>query len=271
MKNLIRSISLLCVIFSMASAEAKTFKYDLAQINSRQGSVHYNGLDFSHASSAIITVVKTPPSTESKLTVEINFPHAAKLFASNFKAVDDSKYRAIVSDVWIYKEVIVEVDTLPLAINRPVRVQVFVSERAAFNNPVTDNQPNMEALLFELSGQMRDITPTRTIDTLTSTIYNKRINLYLKDRLASNDFTPSSAVIEATWYGKGTKMLHVPISVPWTEFDEIEVIGFTLQGPVEDPLVVVKYKNVNDDSERLTTPITVQELLGRAYGPSAFQ
>lgn len=271
MKIFIRSISFLLLVVSIASAEAKTIKYELTNAYVSSGSVRYEGLEFSNPSAVVLTIAKTPPSTEIKLAVEISFPKAAKLFATNFKLVDGSKYRAIVSDVWIYKEVIVEVDSIPLQPNQPVQIHVFVSERSAFNNPVADNQPNPQSTLFHLMGQARDITPTRTVDSLTSTIYNKKVILALKDRLAFDVSEGRGAfAIDATWYGKGSKTLYFPADISAYEYDDVEAIALTIQGgPPEDPVIAVTFKSI-DGHERFSRFLTLQELLVRAYGPSAF-
>lgn len=270
MKIFIRSISLVLILFSVASAQAKTFKYDLIQMGSNPGPVRYEGLEFYNPSSAILTIVNTPPSTEIKLAVEISFPKAAKLFATNFKSIDGSKYRAVVNDVWIYKEVIVEVENMPVRIGHPVEIKVFVSERSAFNNPVADNEPNYRSALFHVSGQIRDITPTRTVDTLTTTVFNKKLILSLKDRLVFNpEERRESFAIEATWYGKGTKTLYLPAPVQPSEFDDVEAIALNIRGGTpENPLVEVTYKT-SDNREMPSEIRSLQELLSKAYGSSA--
>lgn len=175
--------------------------------------------------------------------------------------------------MWIYREVIVEVDnvTFPAGQNHPVDIHVYVSERSAFNNPVADYEPNQRAELFRVSGTTRDITPTRNVDTLTTTALNKKLTLSLKDRIGFDPEERRSAfVIEALWYGKGTKTIYIPAHIPSPEFDEVEVIALTVQGGTpENPVLVVKYKNA-DGHEMFASSATLQELLAKAYGQGVF-
>ena len=268
MKVFIRSFILLLALFAFASVEAKTLKYALTQLNSHNGMFQYPGLDFFGAKSVILTITKTPPSIEAQLTsLEITFPNAAKLTATNFKLIEGRKYRAIVSGAWVYKEIIVELENVLFEPNARAMVNVFVSERTAFINPQVENQG---LPLFTASGNMRDITPTRIVDTSSAVVSTKKVILSLKDRLGIREsgFGVSEGfVVDALWYGRGVKTLYFVAPVSRQEFDNIEVIGLVVEGTTDaDLFVSIKFKDPTG-FELISPRMRLKQLLDEAYGP----
>ncbi len=271
MKFLIRSITLFLAMSLFVSVQAKTIKYDLVQLNSHSGTIQYPGLDFLGAKSAILTITKVAPLFEAQLTsLEITFPNAAKLMATNFKLIEGNRYRAIVNGAWVYKEIIVELDPVQFEPNKHAMIHVFVSERTAFINPQLEI-PNRSALLFDAFGIMRDITPTRVVDTASVVVANKKVILSLKDRLGVRESGvgfPDGFVVDALWYGRGVKTLYLgaPIA-PW-DFDSVEVIDLIVEGTTDTDLVVsVKFKDRNG-SEMISQRMPLKHLLDEAYGPT---
>jgi hypothetical protein len=266
MKMFSRSVVLLLILFVSVLTEAKTTKYDLVQLNSHNGVIQYPGLDFFNAKSAILTVTKTPPSIEPQLTsLEMTFPNAAKLTATNFKRID-GRYRAIVNGAWVYKEVVVELDNVPLESNFPVAINVFVSERTAFINPLAENPGRP---LFTAFGIMRDITPIRIVDSESTMISNKKVILSLRDRLgvrSQGAGVPEGFIVDALWYGRGTKTLYLAAPVPRQEFDNIDVVSLVVTGALESDLMVsVKFKDPQG-FEMISPPMPLKLLLDEAYG-----
>ncbi len=271
MKFFIRSIALLLAISVFTSVEAKTIKYELTQLNSSGGNIQYPGLDFFGAKSAILTITKTPPSIEAQLTsLEITFPNAAKLTANNFKLIEGNRYRAIVNGAWVYKEVIVELDPVQFEPRMSIMVNVFVSERTAFINPQAESS-NRGALLLMAFGSMRDITPTRIVDTSSVLMGNKKVTLSLRDRLGVNEsghMVPDGFVVDALWYGKGVKTLYFIAPIPRQEFDNIEVLGLVVEGLTDANLFVsIKFKDRNG-FEMTSLPMRLKDLLDEVYGSS---
>ncbi len=270
MKFLVRSFTLVLAMLVFTSVEAKTVKYELTQLNSNNGSIQYPGLNFFNAKSAVLTITKGLLPSDTQLTsLEITFPNAAKLAATNFKLVDGNKYRAIVSGAWIYKEVIVELDAVPFESRAQAMINVFVSERTAFINPVVEGT-NPGASLFMAFGILRDITPTRIVDTATAIVSNKKVTLSLRDRLGINELgrgVPEGFVIDALWYGKGSRTLYLMSPVPRQEFDYAEVIGLVMEGATDvDLFVSVKFKDRNG-FEMISPRMPLKDLLDQAYAP----
>lgn len=264
----------LCFTVLAVSAEAKTAKYDIEGINAQSGFIHYPRLDLSSASSVVFTVTRNSPLFEPQLTsLEITFPEAAKLTVTNFKLVDNSKYRAIVSGAWIYKEIIVEVDRIPFDSRNPATVNAYISERTAFINPQVENH-NPNGLLFSISGNLRDITPVRIVDNASVLFGGKKVTLSLRDRLQVNPAPwsgtqlPNGFVIDTLWYGKGTKTIYIDAPVPPPEYDAIEVIALVVGGISDlDRTVSVKYKDRS--GTEITGPVLLlKDLLDQAYGPT---
>ncbi|MES2825004.1 MAG: hypothetical protein V4732_15470 [Pseudomonadota bacterium] len=271
MKFFIRSLTLFLAMSLFVSVEAKTIKYDLVQLNSHSGTIQYPGLDFFGAKSAILTITKVAPLFEAQLTsLEITFPNAAKLLATNFKLIEGNRYRAIVNGAWVYKEVIVELDPVQFEPKMHTMIHVFVSERTAFINPQVEI-PNHSAVLFNAFGIMRDITPTRIVDTASTIISNKKVTLSLKDRMGTRESGvgfPDGFIVDALWYGKGVKTLYLPAPIPPQDFDTVEVIGLIVEGTTDaDVSVSVKFKDRS--GFEITSPrVPLKLFLDEAYGPT---
>jgi len=271
--NVFTRLLTLCLAVFAVSAEAKTSKYELeTPFSSGSGYVNYPRLDLFNAKSVVYTVNRNGTSLDAQLaSLEITFPSAAKLTATNFKLVDN-KYRAIVSGAWIYKEIIVEVEVPPFFSRGTSRINAYVSERTAFIDPQTDNQ-NPGGLLFSISGEIRDITPVRIVDNASIVIGGKKVTLSLRDRLQiypgpwTGTYIPDGFVVDVLWYGRGTKSIYVQAPVPPPEFDAIEVIAIVLNGTTDfDRTISFKYKD-RSGIEITTSAVLLKGLLDQAYGP----
>ncbi|RYY74011.1 MAG: hypothetical protein EOO52_14135 [Gammaproteobacteria bacterium] len=270
--NVLARLLTLCLATLAITAEAKITKYDIENISSRPGYFQYPRLDLSNAKSATLTITKNAPLFEQQLTsVEITFPEAAKLTATNFKLVE-GRYRALVSGAWVFKEVIVEVDSINFEQRMPLNINVYVSERTAFINPQAENN-NPGGLLFSVMGMVRDATPIRLVDSAALVIGGKKATFSLRDRLqvnpnpGSGNYIPDGFVVDVLWYGRGTKTLYLPAEVaPW-DFDSIEVIALVFNGVSDiDRTISVKYKD-QAGSERTSPPVPLKNLLDQVYGP----
>lgn len=236
MKFLTRTLGLIAFTLASASSFAATYKYDLINSNSINGGIHYPGLDFSDATTAVLTVDKDPLSPAVIInSLEVTFPNAAKLHATGFKKLEnENTYRAVVDDAWIYRQIIVDISHIDFNIPQAhPMIRAFVSERSEFIQPhsTSTNHP-----LFSMDGDLRDITPSTVIDTAAVTIDGKTVQLSLKENLS---FTPSGAsmngaregfVIDTLWFGKGQKTLYLPNPmIPFGEYDRYTAIGLILE------------------------------------------
>ncbi|HSC68557.1 MAG TPA: hypothetical protein VLC79_12745 [Cellvibrio sp.] len=230
-----RSVGITLMALASSVSYAKTFKYDLIEIHSSNGYIHYPRLDFNDAKSAVLTVNKDPDSPEVQInSLEITFPNTAKLLATGFTKTEFGTYRAVVNDAWIYRQVIVEIGNADFnnAVANPVSVNVSISEKSDFIR--SENGPGGESL-FSVNGIMRDITSNKIVDTASVIIEGKRLNLSLKENLSFA--TPDARingpregfVVDALWMGKGQKTIYVPAPVPSSEFDRYTAIGVVLE------------------------------------------
>lgn len=280
MNNLSRKLGVAFISLLSASTYAKTFKYDLTAISSYQGPIQYPRLSFNQAKSAIFTVNKDPLSPEVQISsLEVNFPEAAKLLATGFKKVETEPgvYRAIVNDVWIYRQVIVDVRNVDFnrtQMSSP-RIEVYLSEKSVFIQPENNADPKGERL-FEVNGILRDITAARIADTAIATVEGKKLTLSLKDLLS---FAPVEApingaregfVIDALWQGKGQKTIFIPAFVPVEEFDRYTAIALVVterDSPFgKEQFFSIKYKEEGSTAELLTPEQPLKPLLDNAYG-----
>lgn len=269
-----RSLGITLIALASTTTHAKTFKYDLIGVHSFNGVIHYPELDFSQAKSAILTVNKDPLSPDVQISsVEVTFPNAAKLLATGFKKTEFGSYRAVVNNVWIYRQVIVEVrDTdFNYAHPAPVSIEVSVSEKSVFIQPEEDPKGHP---LFHAGGMLRDITANKIVDTESVIIDGKRVNLSLKENMsfASPDTEINGAregfVIDTLWMGKGQKTLYVPAPVPQGEFDRYTAIGLVMEevnGPEgKEYFFSVKFTD-SMGGEQLSPSLPLRHLLDTAY------
>ncbi|PUA30310.1 MAG: hypothetical protein B0W54_07330 [Cellvibrio sp. 79] len=283
MNRFVRNLGV--TLFSLISATtyAKTFKYDLNALSSFQGPIHYPNLNFNQAKSAIFTVNKDPLSPEFQISsLEVSFPEAAKLVATGFKKIEPNLYRAVVNDIWVYRQVIVDVKDVDF--NRPQfnspQIAVYISEKSAFIQPETNTDFRGEPL-FNVHGMIRDVTPAKIADTAVTTVSGKKLTLSLKDLLTyiapgpynGGDFPQGPGegfVIDALWQGKGQKTIFIPAPVPVEEFDRYTAVALTL---TERPspfgteyFFSIKYKEEGSTSEFNTPEQPLKPLLDNLYG-----
>lgn len=279
MNKFARNLGVALVSLLSASTYAKTFKYDLTAIYSHQGPIHYPGLEFNQPKSAIFTVNKDPLTPDAQISsLELNFPTVAKLTATGFKQVEPNLYRAVVNDVWIYRQVIVDVRDMDF--NNPLRrsgvIEVYLSEKSVFINPENSTDYRGEPL-FMVSGALRDLTSARIADSAITTIEGKKLTLSLKDLLS---FAPLETqingaregfVIDALWQGKGQKTIFIP-GLPVEEFDRYTAIGLVLterESPFgKEVFFSIKYKEEGSMSEMMTPEQPLKPLLDSAFGAS---
>lgn len=280
MNKFARNLGVALISLLSASTYAKTFKYDLTAISSFQGPIHYPGLEFNQTKSAIFTVNKDPLSPDVQISsLELNFPLAAKLTATGFKQVEPNLYRAVVNDVWIYRQVIVDVRNVDFnrAQMASALIEVYLSEKSVFINPENNTDYRGEPL-FKVNGILRDITATRIADSATTTIDGKKLTLSLKDLLSiaapevQVNGPREGFVIDTLWQGKGQKTIFVPAFVPLEEFDRYTAIAIILterESPFgKEQFFSIKYKEEGSNYELTTPEQPLKPLLDGAYGTS---
>jgi hypothetical protein len=261
-----------CLLFA-AGGYANALNYEFIPLNSTNAGLQYPGLDFSQATTGKLILEKTTAEAEPLLkTLELNFSGAAKLVARDFKKVDGFIYRAVVNNQWIYRQVIVDIHIADInnVNSSPLHIEVAVSEKAGFINPEGEERG---AMLLFADGELRNVTPNRIVDTASTLINGKRVNLALR----ANPSTSAPAtgqhqegfVIESTWMGKGQKTLYIPCPFPVQQFafvDTTQLILEELDTPEgKDPVITVMAKDQNG-FEIPSMTIRLHELLDQAYG-----
>ncbi|HEY6527524.1 MAG TPA: hypothetical protein VIZ65_02435 [Cellvibrionaceae bacterium] len=261
--NLVKKALSAAVIFSLASiAQAKTYTYELANVNSAYGPVNYPGLDLNGAKSAILTVNRNPGERPEIRSLEVTFPNAAKLSTGAFKRLDDGRYRALVSGAWVFKEVIVQFDGNPdIFTNTPASISVSVSETTSLLNPEALNQGSR---LVDVHGIVRDITNMATMDTAAIVFDGKGLTLNLKDRLGiSATGSQQGFILDALWMGRGQKLIYLPGPFGPSQWDRIDPIGIVLEGPNTDPTIRVRFKD--NGNEQLSPPVPLRVLMQQSF------
>lgn len=277
MNKVVRNFGVTLLSILSTTTYAKTYKYDLTAIGSHSGSLQYPNLDFNQAKSALFTVNKDPLSPDFQInSLEVTFPNAAKLTATGFKKIEQDLYRAVVNDVWIYRQVFVDVRGVDF--NRTQwsapHISVSISEKSVFINPESTSDYAGEPL-FHVHGIIRDVTPAKIADTAVATVDGKRVTLSLKDNMST---APAESqingaregfVIDALWQGKGQKTMYIPGPGPEEEFDRFTAIGLVLEeltGPEgKEYSFSVKYVDASG-AEIQTPPQPLRPRLDDAFG-----
>lgn len=266
MKTIFRIVTLLAAVCAVSIANAKTSKYELININSNS-TLTLPGLELNNITSAILTVTKNAPNFEPNLvSLELNFPNADKLTATNFKSADGYKYRAIVPDTWIYREVIV--DIRDFRVDNPLSIEVRIADRTNYINPLSNGQAPFSSPLINVLGELNEITPTRIIDQQALTVAGKKLTLSLRDRVLFRVHEPLQKFsIDAVWAGKGAKTLSVPADVPSDAVDTLDVIALVIDENGNDPMLSIKFKE-SHGFEITSQMVRLHDLLDQAYGPT---
>ncbi|MEY4589480.1 MAG: hypothetical protein RL497_1556 [Pseudomonadota bacterium] len=263
--NILHKTLAAALLMGLASmGQAKTYVYDLANVNSFPGPVNYPGLDLFGAKSVVMTVNRTANNPEPEIrAMEITFPNAAKLRVGGFKRVDGNRYRALVGGAWVFKEVIVQLEGNPdLQVNTPAHISIMVSEQTSNLNPEALNQGTP---LANVDGIVRDITALTTMDTAAATIDGKRVSLSLKDRLgvSSTNSGAQGFIVDTLWLGRGQRLMYVPAPFGPFDWDRIEPVGLVLEGASSDPMLRVRFRD--GAAEVLTPPMPLRTLLQATF------
>lgn len=266
------TLGTLCLAIATMNAHAVTLKYELTNIHSSNGAVNYPGLDFFNATSATLTVEKEMGQEPQVKTLTIQFPQINKLSASNFQRLPNSpEQQATVNNAWVYRQVDIRLDAMPIEANNSLHVMGFVAENSAFITPQTNN---WNGHLFDLNGELVDVTPSKVADTASAVIDGKRVTFSLRDRLSQAPTGnmpngPSEGyVVDIMWLGKGQARAYVPAPAQGPDRDFATAVSLTITG-TENPdyqtwEIMVSGKDPFG-GEMPPSAIRVMDLLNSAY------
>lgn len=267
MKFIFSSAFTFLFVLLATTASAKTLKYELQDVMSHNGMIAYPGLDFHDVQSAKLTLEKQENNPEPELvSLDLVFPNAAPLKVRDFIKQGPDLYRASVTVAWVFREIHVELQVSELIAGTPVHVIVKVVENTSYLNPIANSSGSD---LFIVHGMLKDVTPSKVVDTGFAMVDGKRVNLSLKDRLGFSETTPQFGfAIDALWHGKGQKTLYIHPPVGFEQFDFVEPIALIIEsmnGPngVEN---MVSVKFILAGEEVSTPPFPLVDLLNEAYG-----
>lgn len=267
----LRTLVLLSLLLAATSSYAKTFTYELKDLNSHNGNLSYPGLDFNAASSAVLTVSQASVEAQPELeTLKLRFPNATTLIVRDFKKIDGMIYRAVVNNAWIYRQVIVDVHGSDLNpyINASFHIEVSVSEKYGFINSESEERGETVLMAF---GLLRDITPATIADVASATVDGKRVNLSLSTKLGAPETGGEGGfIIDANWFGKGRQKLYVNSGFPQQHFGFVEPIRLLIEEvdmpDGKDQLVTIFFKD-QMGNEVPAPSVRLKTLLDEAYSP----
>ncbi|MDN3639176.1 hypothetical protein QWY82_10175 [Simiduia curdlanivorans] len=216
-------------------------------------------------------------SPELKLeSLQLDFEFAPSLHATGFRQVNPQRYVATVKNVWVFRELFVEVESNN-GFNSPEDVSVRVSLVDITSNMRFDDFPTGPEI-FSGQGLVHDVSPRVLADEISVEVASKRVTLQLMDRLGTNKHTlPTPGndrgfEIRANWLGHGAKTFYIEPGIPEPEYAHFRAIGFvveTVQGPEgEDHFIQIKYQPIFPGAAPLlSAPIFLNQKLDEVYGP----
>jgi hypothetical protein len=268
-RNTVKTVAVSVALLAFG-AQAKTFKYELHDLNSSPAYIDYPGLDLSGASSASLTVELTEYSDQPVVTsLEVNYPHVSSLSVTNFKEYD-GLFRASVSDVWLYRELNIEMSGLDVfnPNYETVNIHGFVSESNNFIKG--EHSQDLGQPLFHVYGRLVDVTPSKVVDFESLTVNENRLELSLKDNMAfipKSDSNEMAFVIDSLWFGKGEETLYFPAPLndeAWF-FKPYGLDVSTISGPDGDEYFIKIMAKDKHGNEFESIEVPLQDLLNQAY------
>lgn len=250
--------------------QAKTFKYEIQEMNSSGTGLDYPGLDLNGATSGAITIEQASPSEPAILTsLEINFPFAANLSTKAFSE-HDNVFRTSVNRAWVYRQLNVEIHGFDIAFpnDQFVNIDTYVSEGDGFLN---DNQPiGLGQPLFNASGRLVDVTPSQVVDTKTLTVDGSKLKLALINQVISvpERGLESAIVIDSLWFGRGEEKLYIAVNAPNDVskfYKPYRIAITTIPGPNEEENLIRIFAKNEVNGEFETEEFPLQALLDQAY------
>lgn len=179
---------------------------------------------------------------------------------TNTSSYGEPVYRALVEDVWVYREVLVEVRLQLQEPYHSAEVRLLVPDFMHRSTPLEFVEG---PALFEGTIDLEETTESQTVDSAVVTVDGKEVQLKLQDRI---DPVNPEFVIETLWMGHGEKDIKISLDYysPETTPIAIELIPYpTPEGEEYD--LQIKYESYPGQTD--VTPMQpLQMLLDQAYG-----
>ncbi|WP_444958105.1 hypothetical protein [Microbulbifer sp. ZKSA002] len=273
-RNTVKTVAVSVALLAFG-AQAKTFQYELQDLDSSSGEIQYPGLDLEGASSVTLTVDQEDQWSPAILTsLEINFPNAPSLSVSNFQVDDEGwRHEATVDDVWVYRQLDVVVDGLDAesSIDTMISIEGYVSEAENFIG--AERSLNFDQRLFTVNGQLVDATPSTIVDVASFTVDGKQVELSLRDNPTfdpnsnGGDNVEMAFVVELLWFGEGKEVyyFHAPFGGESKFYEAYKLEASTSPGPDGDETsIVIKVKDA-EGVESETHDVYLEDMLSEAY------
>ena len=251
------SVAALVIASSITQAEIKLFEAN--NINSFSSNIYpnldLNGLDQIKISVDNKISQDNPAPTFDLKRIEFKFPNANNLVATNFTKLINTPdtYRAVVTSPWVFKKVMVEVNSHDFYEKNRFTYRVIVMDNTSSINNIEQTQG------FDLFGgdaELVDTSPKKVVDVVRTNYLDKPLTL----RLLSNA-SPEGIKIEAIWLGHGTKILTLPFPI----YPEQKPISLILETVFDEKFIKVRLDDAYNGPE--TPEERLHSLLEQAFGP----
>ena len=190
----------------------------LAEVETYSINTEYNGfsvvyprLDLHTLDGIDLTVEKKSIAASAEVEtvikrVEFKLANATNLVATNLvEGVEhEGKYRAILTGPWVFKKLLVEVSAANFSDGAAVQYQVKAIDKFSGTNALVESDG--AGLIFG-GGSLIDTTKDSVVDVARSEVDGKMVVLKLLGRIKNNQ-----ARIEATWMGRGSRILSLDAS-----------------------------------------------------------
>lgn len=244
---LFRLTGLLCLMCINAFAYSDLLKFEV-----NQPSVYSNytvpAIDFSNPTSVELIAGNIDGldegypyggHLETLRELEIVFPNANNLVVTNLEHVENGRYVAVVEDAWIYKSVLVSVETFgPLMEMGDMLVRAFILDSNSNIAEQLNNPEESDYLLFDLYGSLIDIRPRALADRVTVNYQGKKLTIKAFRNLKVGEYN-SKIDLNINWLGHGNVDTLSYISLPIESLYSEKVIAVNITGlDTESPMVV---------------------------------
>ncbi len=250
-----------CLVAASAFSIAEVLKFeaDKSEISSNSTSP-YSRLNLDDLENIKMNLDVNDKGIPTLTRLELVFPYADNLIATNFKK-SDNKLTAVVRNIWVFREVLVELENDDLMNRKHVKVKLYLVENQNLLNSAT-SFIDVGPVMFNASAELVDITPNPVADVVTTVVDGKRAILTLyKNPVDENKFQ-----VKIKWLGHGEEIVLID-KVYYDNFDAY-AINLRSDYPMPDEkrqLISISYTIDDSTHERRTEEIDLEELMRGSF------
>ncbi len=245
---------------------AQTLYYE-AEIPQTTYNPIYPTLNLQQLNKIKLTASQSSYSPEPDISaIEFQFQEATDFTAKHFKR-EDNRYIAIVDDVWVFRQLAVEVELTNHNLS-DAKIKVYIVDHTSYLN----NRPLINGhLLLDVHANLLNTTPNKVIDSVNLMRENKQLSLTLFQRVSISIEGEQGFKISSIWYGKGERTFYVHAPFYGNDSNRFKAIGIKTESETLPSGEVIQFISVDYEDEFGNVQSTPMEdlkiYLDRVYPP----